>query len=57
VAYEGMDTGHKIMGHHYKSPRCAFMAWIDEPRSSEVTLMSMWRLAEENEIKVTKEEF
>lgn len=59
VAYEGIDTGRKFMGCHYKSPMCTFLTWVDKPNSPPVsrTLVSMWRLAEKKEIEVSEEEF
>ena len=59
VAYEGVDTGRRFMGCHYKSPRCTFVGWIDEPHSPELSraLLAMWRLAQDREIKVSDQEF
>ena len=59
VAYEGVDTGRRFMGCHYKSPRCTFVGWIDEPHSPELSraLLAMWRLGKDREIKVSDQEF
>ncbi|KAM0919983.1 hypothetical protein ACQ4PT_007861 [Festuca glaucescens] len=59
VAYEGIETGRKFMGCHYKTPMCTFLWWVDKQNSAPVcrTLVSMWRMAEKKEIKVTEEEF
>lgn len=59
VAYEGVDTGRKFMGCHYKSPKCTFVEWIDKPHSPELSraLLAMWRLAQPKEIKVSDQEF
>ncbi|KAM0903764.1 hypothetical protein ACQ4PT_018454 [Festuca glaucescens] len=59
VAYEGIETGRKFMGCHYKTPMCNFLLWVDKQNSAPVfhKLVSMWRLAEKKEIEVIEEEF
>ena len=59
VAYEGVDTGRKFMGCHYKSPKCTWVVWIDKSHSSELSrmLLAMWRRAQPKELKVSEPKF
>jgi hypothetical protein len=47
------------MGCHHKYTKCTFVEWINEPHSPELyhVLLTMLRLAQAKEIKVSDKEF